>query len=214
MGEIPKGTITLSGRLAVPNKPVFSISLTLTSSSPFEIAIDITRGDHFLRGKLTGDWEVTDGQSEVTNWQIELKNENDLVVKIHEDTNKQVVGTIFAPDGTTKLLADIGKDPDLGIVIVRYIDGTLESLLPTDLTYSPKPVLGTVRGKVTNAETGQGISGAWVCSGYETTVTDNEGFYELKAIAGHQTIRVSHWDYLWKAVEVDVPAHGTVTVNI
>lgn len=214
LSEVPKGTITLSGRLAVPNKPVFSISLTLTSSSPFEIAIDITRGDHFLRGKLTGDWEVTDGQLEVTNWQIELKNENDLVVKIHEDTNKQVVGTIFASDGTTKL-ADIGKDPDLGIVIVRYIDGTLESLLPIDLTYSPKPVLGTVRGQVIDAETEQGISGAWVWSGYETTVTDNEGFYELKAIAGHQTIiSVSHWDYQWKAVKVDVPAHGTVTVNI
>ncbi|MGQ9519528.1 MAG: hypothetical protein ACUVTP_05490 [Candidatus Fervidibacter sp.] len=139
LSEAPKGTITLSGRLAVPNRPVFSISLTLRSSSPFEIAIDITRGDHFLRGKAIGDWKVKEGQLKVTSWQIELKNENDLVVKIQEDTNKRVIGTIFAPDETTKL-ADIGKDSDLDIIVVRYIDGTLESLLPVDTNYSPKPV--------------------------------------------------------------------------
>jgi hypothetical protein len=213
---VPKGTASFNGRWAVPNRPVFSVSLTLTSSNPpdFEIAIDITRGDHFLRGKLTGKWQLFDNDNlKVTEWVINLRNENDLLVQISETSSKNVVGSIFAPDGTVKL-ADIEKDPDLEIVVVRYIDGTLEALLPTSTEFSPKPILGTVQGQVVDAQTKQGIPQAWVSSGYEGTSTDEQGFYELKAFAGHQKIEVWHWRYEPKEVDVDVPPHGTVTLNI
>jgi hypothetical protein len=213
---VPKGTASFNGRWAVPNRPVFSVSLTLTSSNPpdFEIAIDITRGDHFLRGKLTGKWQLFDNDNlKVTEWVINLRNENDLLVRISETSSKNVVGSIFAPDGTVKL-ADIEKDPDLEIVVVRYIDGTLEALLPTSTEFSPKPILGTVQGQVVDAQTKQGIPQAWVSSGYEGTSTDEQGFYELKAFAGHQKIEVWHWRYEHAQVEVDVPPHGTVTLNI
>ena len=214
--EVPKGTASISGRLAVVGMPIFSATFSLTSTTPpdFVVDIDISRSDHFLRGKLEGKWEVVGTNwLRVTEWVIKLRNENDLLVKINEDANKNVVGTVFAPDGTTKL-ADIQRDPDLEIVLVRYIDGTLESLEPTDIKFKPHPITGTVRGQVVDAQTNQGISGAWVWGGYESTSTDWQGFFELEAIAGHQTISVYHWRYQIKEVEVDVPAHGTVTITI
>jgi len=214
--EVPKGTVSISGRWAVPNRPVFSVSLTLTSTNPpdFEIAVDISRGDHFLRGKLTGKWELSDSDNlKVTEWAINLKNENDLWVRVSPSSDNNVTGLVLAPDQITKL-ADIAKDPDLGIVLVRYIDGTLEALLPTSTEFSPKPVLGTIQGQVIDAQTRQGVSQAWLWSGYEGTYTDEQGFFELKAFAGRQKIEVRHWRYEPKEVEVDVPPHGTVTVNI
>ncbi|MGQ9462375.1 MAG: hypothetical protein ACUVTP_05485 [Candidatus Fervidibacter sp.] len=51
-------------------------------------------------------------------------------------------------------------------------------------------------------------------SGYDSTMTDDEGFYELKAYAGQQTIFVEHRNYQSKEVKVDVPAHGTVNLDI
>jgi len=213
---VPKGIASFNGRWAVPNRPVFSVSLTLTSFSPpdFEIAIDITRGDRFLRGKLTGKWQLFDNDNlKVTEWVINLKNENDLLVRISESSSKNVVGSIIVPDETTKL-ADIEKDPDLEIVVVRYIDGTLEALLPTSTEFSPKPILGTVQGRVTNAQTGEGIPWVWVWSGYEGTSTDEQGFYQLKSLAGQQKIEFWHWRYEPKREEVNVPPHGTVTLDI
>jgi hypothetical protein len=163
---------------------------------------------------LTGKWQLFDNDNlKVTEWVINLKNENDLLVRISETSSKNVVGSIFAPDGTVKL-ADIEKDPDLEIVVVRYIDRTLEALLPTSTEFSPKPILGTVQGQVVDAQTKRGIPQAWVSSGYEGTSTDEQGFYELKAFAGHQKIEVWHWRYEPKEVDVDVPPHGTVTLNI
>jgi uncharacterized membrane protein len=67
---------------------------------------------------------------------------------------------------------------------------------------------------VVDAQTKQGIPQAWVSSGYEGTSTDEQGFYELKAFAEHQKIEVWHWRYEPKEVDVDVPPHGTVTLNI
>ena len=214
--EVPKGTASFNGRWAVPNRPVFSVSLTMTSSNPpdFEIAIDITRGDHFLRGKLTGKWELFDNDNlKVTQWVINLKNENDLLVRIGGSSSENIFGSIFAPDETTKL-ADIEKDPDLEIVVVRYIDGTLEALFPTSTEFSPKPILGTVQGRVTDAQTGEGIPWVWVWSGYEGTSTDEQGFYELKALAGQQKIEFQHWRYEPKREEVNVPPHGTVRLDV
>lgn len=214
--EVPKGTASISGRWAVPDHPVFSVSFTMTSTNPpdFEIAIDISRGDHFLRGKLTGEWELFNNDNlKVTEWAINLKNEDDLSVQISPSSDKSVTGLILAPDQTMKL-ADIAKDPDLGIVLVRYIDGTLEALLPTSTEFAPKPILGTIQGQVIDAQTKQGISQAWLWSGYEGTLTDEQGFFELKAFAGHQKIEVRHWRYERKEVEIDVSPHGTMTVNI
>ncbi len=177
LAEVPKGTASISGRWAMRNKPIFSVSLTLTSASPFEVAIDITRGDHFLRGKLTGDWKVEDGELKVTDWKVNLKNENNLSVEFSKGAES---GVIEAPDGSK--LADIQKDPDLNLLVVRYIDGTIESLEPTDFAFQPRPITGTVRGRVVDAQTNQPIEGAQVWSGYEGTSTDAQGFFEVRAL--------------------------------
>ncbi len=206
--EVPKGTASISGRWAMRNKPIFSVSLTLTSASPFEVAIDITRGEHFLRGELTGDWKVEDEELKVTDWSVSLENENNLSVEFSKGSES---GVIKAPDGSK--LADIQKDPDLDLLVVRYIDGTLESLQPADFTFQPHPITGTVRGRVVDAQTNQPIEGAWVWSGYEGTSTDAQGFFELRTLAGTQTIHVEHWNYSPQDVEVDVPPRGEVNIG-
>jgi len=133
--EAPKGTASLQGRWAAANRPIFTASLTLTAASPFEVAIDITRGTHFLRGQLTGNWQVQDGALEVTEWSLNLKNEANLSVEFNDSSEG---GVIKAPDGSK--LADIQRDPDLDVVLVRYIDGTVESLQPTDPSFTPHTV--------------------------------------------------------------------------
>lgn len=205
--EVPKGTATIEGRWAMRNRPIFRVKFSLTSASPFEVAIDITRGDRFLKGKLTGDWEVKNGDLKVTDWSLDLKNEMDLTVEFKKGVKE---GLIKAPDGTK--LADIQRDPDLDLLVVRYIDGTLESLEPTGTAFQPRPITGTVRGRVVDDKTGQPVADAWVYSGYDSTSTDAQGFFELRALAGRQTIKVWHWEYSSAEVEVDVPPRGIVTV--
>ncbi|MEM1552765.1 MAG: carboxypeptidase-like regulatory domain-containing protein [Candidatus Bathyarchaeia archaeon] len=213
LSEVPKGTARISGRLAIERMPIFSATFSLISTNPpnFTVDIDLTRGEHFLKGSANGEWKVENGNLKVTKWEINLRNENDLLVKINEDANGHVVGTVFAPDGATKL-ADIQRDPDLELVLVRYIDGTLESLGPADAEFKPHLITGTVRGRVVDDQTGQGIPEAWVWSGYEGTSTDSQGFFEVRAYAGHQTISVYHWRYEEAKVEVDLPAHATISL--
>lgn len=208
--EPPKGTASLQGRWAAANRPVFTASLTLTAASPFEVAIDLTRGNRFLRGKLTGDWEVRDGDLKVTEWSLNLQNEANLRVEYNDSTES---GIIKAADGSK--LADIQRDPDLKLVLVRYINGTLESLQPTDTSFTPHLVMGTVRGRVVDTNTGSGIAGAWVTVGLEAywAETDGQGFFNLQVPAGPQTLLVGHWQYEHQEVEVEVPSHGEVDVG-
>lgn len=206
--EVPKGTARITGRWAMPNKPVFTVSLTLTSNptspdqaseSPFDVAIDITRGEHFLRGKLAGKWKVEGNELKVTDWTVSLNNETNLAVEFGQGSKG---GVIKGPDGTK--LADIQKDPDLNLLVVRYIDGTLESLQPADTLFQPHPFVGTMVGRVVDDQTGAPIEGAWVWSGYDSTFTDTEGRFKVRAVVGTQTIHVEHWDYSPKDVEVNV----------
>lgn len=208
--EPPKGTASLQGRWAAANRPIFSISLNLTASSPFKIAIDISRGNRFLRGSLTGDWEVRDGELKVTAWSLALQNEANLEVEYNDNSES---GIIKAADGSK--LADIARDPDLKLVLVRYIDGTLESLAPTDTSFVPHPIYGTVRGRVVDADTGEEIPWAWIIVGVEAygTDTDEQGSFVFEVPAGPQNLWVGHWQYEAQEVPVEVPFHGEVNVG-
>jgi len=74
---------------------------------------------------------------------------------------------------------------------------------------------GSVTGKVTDASTGAGISGASVSGGGSQAVTDNYGNYTLNdVIPGSQTITASKAGYAPNSVNVNVIAGTTVTANI
>jgi len=211
--ELPNGTVSLMGRLAARNKPVFSTSLTLTTTRApgYTLAIDLTRGDKYLRGNLTGSTELDiDGHVKITDWSLSLKNENDLSVAFAKSTDG---GTVT--DRTGVKLADIQKDPDLKLWVLRYIDGTIESLAPSGFAYDPVPIIGTVTGRVVDAKTGKPIAWASVSSGYDGVSTDSEGKFELKALKGSQVLMV--W-YQWavdgpKQVTVEVVAGGVANVG-
>ncbi|MCS7223592.1 MAG: carboxypeptidase-like regulatory domain-containing protein [Armatimonadetes bacterium] len=211
--QIPRGTATVRGRWAVPNRPIFNVSLRMTSASPptFTVDIDISRGDRFLRGPLTGTWVLPEpGHLKVDNWTLRLTNEAGLIVESSRSQLETAVkGFIKARDGVTEL-ARVEHDPDLGVVLVKYNDGTIESLFPTDTSFSPHPLTGTVRGRVVDATTNNPVPGAWVWSGLEGAITDRQGFFEVRALAGRQTLSIDHPNYRLRQVEVTVPVRGTV----
>jgi hypothetical protein len=115
---------------------------------------------------------------------------------------------IFGSDGSK--VADIQKDPDLKLLLVRYVDGTIESLQPASFSFSPVQVTGTVKGRVIDATTNQPIKGAWVASGIDEVMTDINGRFEIRAIAGHQKLWIWADGYEEGQIEVVVPVHGTV----
>jgi hypothetical protein len=206
----PLGTASVTGKMAVINRPVFTTSFTLKADNPgaFTVAIDITRGNHYLRGSMNGTWEVVNGRLEVTDWSVDLKNENNIKLQFSKSSNG---GVIYGSDGSK--VADIQKDPDLKLLLVRYVDGTIESLQPASFSFSPVEVTGTVKGRVVDATTNQPIEGAWVESGIDGTITDSEGRFEIRAIAGHQTLWIWAEGYEEGQIEVVVPAHGTADVG-
>jgi hypothetical protein len=203
----PLGTASVTGKMAVINRPVFTTSFTLKADNPgaFTVAIDITRGNHYLRGAMNGAWEVVNGRLEVTDWSVDLKNENSIELQFSKSSNG---GVIYGSDGSK--VADVQKDPDLKLLLVRYVDGTIESLQPASFSFSPVSYTGTVTGRVIDATTNQPIKGAWVESGIDEVMTDINGRFELRAIAGHQTLWIWADGYEEGQIEVVVPVHGTV----
>lgn len=214
--QIPRGTARITGRWAVVNRPIFSISLSMTSTNPppFTVDIDITRGDRYLRGALSGRWALPErGHLRMDDWSLRLTSDAGLIFETSRSlVESNVKGFIKANDGTTEL-ARIEQDPDLDLLLVKYNDGTVESLFPADSTFSPRPFTGIVRGRVIDAETRIPIQYAWVLTGFESASTDSQGFFEVRALAGRQRIFIRHWRYVERAVDVTVPARGTVDVG-
>ncbi|MBC8175978.1 MAG: carboxypeptidase regulatory-like domain-containing protein, partial [Deltaproteobacteria bacterium] len=80
-----------------------------------------------------------------------------------------------------------------------------------DITMTPKPTTGTVRGSVTNKDTGDPIENALVSIGSTQTYTDSDGAYQLTGIAsGTQTVTASHSGYENYSGSVEAVAGETV----
>lgn len=79
------------------------------------------------------------------------------------------------------------------------------------LNYSFAQVVFSVSGTVTNAETGEVISGAVIASGTKKTTTDSEGKYSLSSLmAGTYTISATYVGYITGKEEVSVTQNTTV----
>jgi len=207
--ELPKGTAEFKGRVAAANKPVFSLALTLdttkAASGDYAANIDLTRGQHYLRGTYTAKAQVADRDLEVTDWSLNLKNESNLTVAFSQTGDG---GTVTG--GSGEKLADIRKDPDLGLLMVRYVDGTVESLEPAGWDHQAHPLYGTVTGRIVNANTKEPIAGASVTGGYDSTVTDEKGLFQMRTLAGSVTLHVAYGDFPVLSVPV-VVAPNAVT---
>lgn len=93
-------------------------------------------------------------------------------------------------------------------------EGRLDALALIDA--APTGETGTLDGTVTDAGTGDAISGANVAIDGEiqrTTVTDEDGSYSSLLVAGDYEVTVSKFGYGTESETVTVTAEGTVTLD-
>ena len=126
-------------------------------------------------------------------------------------------GTTTDPDGTYTLAnAPAGEHTvtyaATGLATTtRQVTVTPGGTSVVDVALSPP---ATVTGRVTDATSGAGISGATVSVGTRTASTDGTGAYTLTGVpSGSQAVAASATGYEAAVKTVNLPAGGTVTTN-
>ncbi len=219
--SLPRGTASFTGSVAAANKPVFSTRFDLTSNAPpaFRVAIDLTRGTHYLRGACTGKAVVTDGDVELTQWYFDLQNENRLRIT-YGDTSTS--GVIKTSAGT--LVANVQEDPDLHVLVVRYSDGTVESLTSGNMDWQhtglPSAIQGTVKDGTGRALAGVQLGAYEVSSnGYvgeqvDDAVTSSTGAYKLEVPTGQYMVGAWKSGFYNASQSASVTSRTAVTLNL
>ncbi|WP_020534291.1 TonB-dependent receptor [Lewinella cohaerens] len=89
--------------------------------------------------------------------------------------------------------------------------GLILSLLLTNLAFSQS---GTISGTITDKQSGESLIAATVRAGDIGTVTDYDGFFELKLTAGTYEVKANYLGYTTASATLTVGAGETTTWNI
>ncbi len=193
------------------------------------VDIDILDNTHPIFDGVSSDPFLV-GQSGYTNYAYYTSYQGPSVTELGhlEDTynNYEGMGIVewTAPGGEKWIIMSVGAveeymeyydmgdgygsgqwSEDMKTVLKNAVDYLIQS--------KPAVQYGLVKGYVWDADTGDPIEGALVCSGAICNTTDATGYYELNLTAGTKNVTASKLGYFKNTTTVDVPANGETWAN-